>query len=83
MDAHTAIASNRSRSPEHEWLSRKEAAAYLSRRGYPISAGGLTNLAANNNKRKGPPFIRARWNLSQYRRADLDAWLQSKMVTIA
>ena len=57
-----------------DWLSRKEAAAYLSKQGYPISAGALANRAANNNKGKGPPFQRSGWKTVRYHRDDLDAW---------
>lgn len=72
------------RLPERgEWLSRKEAAAYLSKRGCPISAKTLANMAANGNARRGPPFSRIAWSRVQYRRTDLDVWMGAAMVTVA
>ncbi len=62
---------------DRDWLSRKEAAAYLTKHGYPISAGALANRAANNNKGKGPPFQRSGWKTVRYHRDDLDAWRKS------
>lgn len=59
---------------QSEWLSRKEAAAYLTRQGFRISSGTLANRAANNNAGKGPPFDRTGWKTVRYAKADLDAW---------
>jgi hypothetical protein len=68
--------------PPKDWLSRKEAAIYLSSIGCRISPRTLANLAANNNAGKGPPFKRFRWKLVQYRREDLDAWAKRECVEI-
>jgi hypothetical protein len=69
--------------PVKDWLSRKEAAIYLSSIGCRISPRTLANLAANNNAGKGPPFKRFRWKLVQYRRLDLDTWAQRECVEVA
>jgi hypothetical protein len=61
-----------------EWLSRKEAAAYLASKGLPISAGHLSNLASNNNAKKGPPFTRLGWRTIRYKREDLDTWYSKR-----
>ena len=61
------------------WLSRKEASAYLTERGVKISARTLANLASNNNAGKGPPYTQARWRTVLYARADLDTWLAREM----
>lgn len=60
--------------PVKEWMSRKEAASYLTRIGCPISPGTLANLAANQNAGKGPCFFRVRNGPVQYKRDDLDDW---------
>lgn len=57
-----------------EWLNRKEAAAYLTKRGRRISAQRLANMASNNNAGKGPPFTAFGWSTVYYAKADLDAW---------
>lgn len=59
-----------------EWLCRKDAARYLSRVGCPITAKTLANLAANDNRGKGPSYSQFRWGRVRYRRTDLDAWAQ-------
>ena len=55
-------------------MNRKEAAAYLTGLGYPITPATLAKYAANNNAGKGPSFTRFRWKMVRYRREDLDAW---------
>jgi hypothetical protein len=68
--------------PPKDWLSRKEAAIYLSSIGCRISPRTLDNLAANNNAGKGPPFKRFRWNRVQYMRVNLDAWAKAECVEV-
>jgi hypothetical protein len=64
---------------EKEWLSRKEAAIYLTRIGYRITAKTLANMAANNNKGKGPRYDRIGWSAAaRYKREHLDAWAQAR-----
>ena len=63
---------------ESDFLSRKEASAYLASIGCPISVRTLANLAANNNARGGPSYLRVRWNIVRYERATLDAWAYSQ-----
>ncbi len=64
------------------FLSRKEAAAYLTKLGYTISPQTLAHLAAYNNARKGPPFVKFGWRQVKYRRSELDAWAKSQMEEI-
>lgn len=60
-------------------FSRKEAARYLTSKGYRITPKTLQNLASNNNKGNGPAFTRMGWNHPvSYERADLDDWLSLK-----
>jgi hypothetical protein len=42
--------------PPKEWLTRRQAANYLTSLGCQISHRTLANLAANNNAGKGPPY---------------------------
>lgn len=68
---------HRQQKPAREWLSRKEAANYLTSIGHPITEKTLSNKASNHNTDQGggPSFTRIGWNFPvQYRRADLDAW---------
>lgn len=70
---------------EREWLTRKEAAAYLTKIGCPISSRTLDNLARNNNEGNGPSFIRigtGEWRRVRYRITDLDQWAYSHVEVI-
>lgn len=58
-----------------DYLSRKEAAKYLSSIGCPLAEGTLANMASNNNRGRGPRFVRIRWQIIRYQRRDLDAWV--------
>lgn len=58
---------------EKDWLSRKEAAEYLTRHGYRISPGHLANLAMREGA--GPPAYRYGWKVVSYKRTELDQWL--------
>ena len=60
--------------PPKDWMSRREAAAYLNSLGCPLSASTLEKYASNNNAGKGPPFVRYRWKMVRYKRIELDAW---------
>lgn len=64
------------------FLTRKEAANYLTSLGYTISQQTLAHMAANRNARKGPPFVKWGWSQVKYRRSDLDAWAKSQMEEI-
>jgi len=57
-----------------DFLSRKEAARYLTRIGRKISFYTLNNLASNGNKGHGPRFMKF-GNRTVYRREDLDKWV--------
>lgn len=59
---------------DKEWLSRKEAAAFLESIGCPVSPRSLANMASNNNAGKGPSFQRTRWKIVRYRKRDLEEW---------
>ncbi len=59
---------------DDDFLTRKQAAAYLTKIGCPISYATLANRAAHNNAGKGPPFTRTGWRTVRYRKQDLDAW---------
>lgn len=63
--------------PDH--MSRKEAAAYLTRSGCRISARTLEQMAANNNAGKGPPFSRHGWRTISYAKIDLDGWREKRV----
>lgn len=66
-----------------EKLSRKEAARYLTQLGYRIAPQTLANMAANNNARGGPPFIKIGWARPVvYSRVELDAWAARRMSRI-
>lgn len=71
------------RPPLKDWYSRKEAARYLATLGYQVAPQTLANMASNNNAGHGPPFVRFRWRLTQYRRIDLDAWAKQQMQPVA
>lgn len=66
-----------------DWLTRKQAALYLSSLGCKISVQSLANKASNNNAGGGPSFTRHGWNLVFYQRKDLDVWAQSRIVRVA
>jgi hypothetical protein len=63
------------------WLSRKQAARYLTDHGCPISAKTLANLASNNNAKAGPSFTRMRKSV-RYDAADLKAWAAQEAVKV-
>jgi hypothetical protein len=59
---------------ESDFLSRKEASAYLAKIGCPLSVQTLANLAANQNAGNGPPFLRIRKKIVRYQKSLLDEW---------
>lgn len=65
-----------------EWLSRKQAANYLTAVGCPITAKTLANLAANDNAGKGPSYTRFRWGRVRYLKSDLDVWRERESVRV-
>lgn len=69
--------------PQKDWLSRKEAANYLTSKGCRITAKTLANMASNNNALKGPAFTRTSWKGVQYLRIDLDRWFDARAQRIA
>jgi len=66
-----------------DWLTRKEAAIYLSDMGFPMTVRALEKRAANNNAGKGPSFTQFSWKCVKYLRRDLDEWAlkQTKRIT--
>ena len=63
------------------WLSRKEAARFLTSLGCPISSKTLANLASKNNAMGGPSFTRVRQSV-RYDTADLRAWVAREAVKV-
>lgn len=68
--------------PEKDWLSRKEAAIYLTRLGCKIAPQTLAKYASNQNARRGPSYTRVGWKMVQYRREDLETWARLRMVRV-
>jgi len=60
------------------WLCRKDAAAYLTSIGCPISPATLEKLASNDNAGGGPRFVRMRWRTVRYRKDDLADWAEKQ-----
>lgn len=61
-----------------EFLTRKQAAHYLRRRGIQTSYRHLNNLALNNNAGGGPPFYKD-GNRALYTRDDLEEWRRKRL----
>lgn len=62
--------------PLREFMTRREAAAYLSGRGIPCAFSTLNSLAG---KGLGPPFIRFHdGGRPRYAREALDLWIEEK-----
>ena len=68
--------------PEETWLSRKAAAIYLTKIGYPITNRTLEKLANRNNSGHGPPYSRTSWKTTVYRETDLIAWAKARTVRV-
>lgn len=68
---------------DREWLSRQEAAAFLTKLGCPIAPGTLAKLAANNNAGAGPGYKRFRWKSVRYHIDVLKAWAETEGEMIA
>lgn len=63
---------------EEQYLSRREASAYCSSRGLPITHNGLSKFASVGG---GPPF--RKWgNRSVYLKSDLDKWIEEKLTPL-
>jgi hypothetical protein len=65
-----------------QWLTRKEAAAYLTSIGCPIAAGTLENLACNNNAGGGPSYRRTGWRTVRYHTRDLEKWAWARVIQV-
>ena len=59
-----------------DWLTRKEAARYLTKLGVPTTPKRLEHLAINNNSGKGPPYTKFGWRSVFYQIRDLEAWAE-------
>lgn len=68
---------------DKQFLSRKEAARFLTSIGYPISDRTLERMANNNNAGNGPPYKRYRWRTVSYDRQDLIAWAEKNTTRVA
>jgi hypothetical protein len=64
--------------PDEVWLTRKEAANYLTSKGFPVAYFTLRNLAYQKNIGKGPPFRRFGWRTVRYRQDLLLKWAQER-----
>ena len=60
--------------PANWWLSRKAAAAYLTKVGCPLSPQTLAHMACNNNARGGPPYTKVSRKIVRYHMDDLKEW---------
>jgi hypothetical protein len=79
--------------PLKPWLTRQEAAEYLTGLGCPIAAGTLANWAhcsrAYRGARyeaycfRGPRYVVFGWRTVRYRRDDLDEWAESRLAEAA
>lgn len=64
---------------ENEQLfSRKQAAAYLQRRGCSISYSSLANLGAKENAGKGPSYYKD-GGRTVYTQTDLEQWRRGRL----
>ena len=67
---------------DDELLNRKQAAAYLRKKGCATSPATLAFMAIGNNAGGGPPFLvyrnRKRRHVS-YRRDELDKWAAARL----
>lgn len=60
------------------WLTRAEAAEYLTGIGCPIKERTLQKMAEDENAGGGPPFTRSGWRTVRYEQADLDTWANKR-----
>lgn len=61
-----------------DWLTRKEAALYLTANGHPITHKTLANLAVQGSERKGPAFKKICDKGVMYHKADLEKWAAAR-----
>lgn len=61
-----------------EWLTRAEAATYLTSIGVPIKERTLAKLAEDENSGKGPAYTRSGWRTVRYEKTDLDVWAKGR-----
>lgn len=67
------------RIPVDKWLTRKEAARFLSGLGCVSSVKSLSNMGARDNAGGGPPFHRTGTRVVRYLETDLRTWARSRM----
>ncbi len=60
-----------------EYLTRKEAAAFLRSIGFPIAPSTLATLTSHG---KGPPYMRLLHKIGTYKRVDLEGWARENSV---
>ncbi len=70
------------RNSSKAWLTRQEAAAYLTELGFPIAAKTLANMASNENAGGGPVFTRSGWRTVRYRHEALEEWSRRRIVDV-
>ncbi len=61
-----------------DWMTRKEAAAYLSSVGCPVAPKSLANMACSERENKGPAYAVLGWRTVRYDRAELDRWANAR-----
>jgi len=76
------IIHHRPKEPDSIFLTRKEAALYLTSIGCHMSTYKLRRYAINNNAGRGPSFLRSGQKSIRYRRSDLDKWASKHMVYV-
>jgi hypothetical protein len=74
----TAALPSREPNNDPQWLTREQAAHYLTLGGFEVKPRTLEKWASNNNKGGGPPFTRFGWKKVKYLKSDLEKWLESR-----
>ena len=77
-----AIVDRARRKMGEQWITRKEAASFLSRLGCTMSYYTLSRLAVGDNRGSGPPFVRSRSGRVLYHVNDLRKWAADTTVRV-
>lgn len=65
------------------WLTRKQAAVFMTDLGCPIAYATLMNWARKDNAGKGPPYTVAGWRTVRYHKEDLRKWVKDRIRRVA
>jgi hypothetical protein len=82
MTAATSLPSRDPNLSADEWLTREQAAHYLSQHGFEVKPRTLEKWASNSNEGKGPPYTRFGWKKVKYLKTDLATWLESRKTKV-